>query len=93
MFFIVNILSSKTNVIIPKAWVFGIENQWEQLVNNGIRRNEQFVCFYSEQQHVFDDQGRPNEEYIPKWEDFLWVKKQFPEQRCYLANILHSTSE
>lgn len=88
MFFITKILPSKTVVVIPDKWVFDIEEQWERLVNSGINPREKFVGFYSEEQ--FDDEGRPNELYIPDWENVLSKKQQFPECGCYYLNILHS---
>lgn len=93
MYFVAKILSSNTIVVVPKKWVFGIENHWERMVNNGINKNNSFLCFYSEKPDALDAQGRPNEEYIPDWEDFLWENKTFPEQGCYKMNILHSTGK
>lgn len=94
MFFIAKILQTKTRVIIPKTWVFDVENYWERWVNNGISKNEKFKCFYSNEPEALDGQNIPNQEYIPDWTVFPRCNDvDFPEHGCYDIKILHSTGK
>lgn len=91
MYFVAKILQTKSHVVIPMEWVFGFEANWERWVNHGINKKEKFICYYSDEHQALDDKDIPNKEYIPDWEAFLGVSKQFPQHGCYEINILYST--
>lgn len=86
MFFVALLIKPQLHVIIPKDWVFGIDDHWEKFVNASINRNQIFLCFYSEEARAIDDHERPNVDFPP---DFGLSKKVvFPETGCYDANLI-----
>ena len=92
MYFIAKILQLKSYVIIPKTWVREIEKEWEIFVNNGLNKNKKFDCFHSSDQHVFDDEGRPNDKFIPDWPNLLAldaISCANPTIRSYQGNLLY----
>lgn len=86
MYFLVLLLKPKLHVIIPKNWVFGIENHWEKFVNASLNKNQVFLCFYSEEQEALDDRQRPKVDFEPNFESSKNVI--FPQTGCYEAKLI-----
>lgn len=93
MYFVAKTVPSNNYVVDPKSWIFGIENCWERMVNFGINKKEKFVCFYSEEHSVLNDEGHPDPNYTPNWDELLWDEKIFPKHGCYYVNILYSVGK
>lgn len=88
MFFVVFLIEAKKTVVIPQTWVHGIKNQWKKFLNNSINRNQQYLCYYSEETHAKDAQGHPNANFIPNWPMLITLNAVYPATGCYYANLL-----
>lgn len=85
MYFVVQFLNPKMNLIVPKEWVKDIDEHWEKFVNRSINRNQVFLCFYSENPEAMDDHMCPNRNFPP---NFAAGMGDFPNDGCYQAHLL-----
>lgn len=88
MFFVVYLIEAKKKVIIPQTWVRGIDQQWKKFLNKSINRNQKYLCFYSDDAHTKDDQGRPNGNFVPDWSSLVTLQAVYPTTGCYYANLI-----
>lgn len=86
MYFVVQFINSKMNLIIPKSWIKDIDCHWEKFVNRSINRNQKFLGFYSEKPEALDGDKRPNGNFVPDFESGLAAT--FPGEGCYHAKLL-----
>lgn len=80
MFYIVYLIESKRNCILPVHWVDGNENQLEKFFNYGINNNQKYRCYFNNNRNIFDIQ--------PNFDDFPIGNSNFPEEGCYVGKII-----
>lgn len=103
MYFLAYLVSSKLNVIVSKTWIYDIDTHWQKFVNNGINRNQKFLCFYSERPGavinrydlVLDLEYDHVKEPIASFNaDFSLSKENiFPAEGCYDVNLIFYTGK
>lgn len=88
MYFVVFLIEAKKIVVIPQTWIHGISDQWKKFINNSINRNQQYLCYYSEETHAQNAQGHPNGNFIPDWSTLITLNAVYPDTGCYYVNLL-----
>lgn len=90
MFFVMYLPTLKKNVIIPIEWINDVENHVEKFINNGLNRNQWFLCYYTTNPTAFVD-DQPNKNYIPDFTLAL-VTKFNPNGEfdgCFHGKLVH----
>lgn len=87
MYFVAHFLKSGKHVVVPKTWIHDIDVHWEKFVNNSLNRNQRFLCFYTESDEAYGEDGKPNGDFVP---DFgLDVDPDFPKNGCYTVKLTY----
>lgn len=55
------------NVILPKTWIYGIEEHLEKFINNSLNCTQKFRCYYTTDAAAFD-MGCPKLEFEPDFD-------------------------
>lgn len=97
MYFVIHIIVDKLPyrgldrgslyTVVPKTWIFSIDDHWEKFVNKSLNRNQRFLCFYNGFAQADDDEGRPNVDYVPDFS--IPVGRCFPDTGCYYASLVY----
>lgn len=87
MYFVVYFIKPKIRVVVPKKWIFAIEEHWEKFINNSINRNQTFVVFYSNEGDAMNANQMPNTDFTPDF-SFADDRRDFPQTGCYLAKLI-----
>lgn len=80
MFYVVYLIESKRNVILPVHWVDGNQNQLEKFINYGVNNNQKHRCYFNNNRNLFDIQ--------PNFDDFPVGNSHFPDEGCYIGKIV-----
>lgn len=64
MYFVVHLQLLNKHVVLPTAWIRGIECQYEKFVNNSLNKSQIFLCYYTTNDDAFVN-GRPDECFFP----------------------------
>lgn len=64
-YFVAYLLEKKVYVALPVGWIYDIDSQHENFINNSINRGKTFTCFYPDELSRFFINGRPDENYDP----------------------------
>lgn len=91
MYFIVYLIRQNQNVIIPVTWVRENEKNLENFVNDGLNRNHNYYCFWSQNDGAMKENGEPNAEYLPRFH--IALGNEFPNEGCYLGKIVRFCSK
>lgn len=84
MYFVAYFYAHKVFVIVPKQWIRGIDDHIEKFINNGINRNQTFLCYFSAR--AINDEGRPDHDVLPVFR--ISVNLHFPGDGCYYAKLM-----
>lgn len=85
MWYVVYFTKSGKNVVLPDKWVRGLNDHMENFLNFRINTAQKFLFYFSAEDEAMD-QGRPNENFKPKFH--MNIDGVFPDEGCYLGNIL-----
>lgn len=64
MYFVAHLQVLNKHVVVPAAWIKGIDRQFEKFVNLSLNKSQVFLCFYTTHEVAFVD-GRPNGSFEP----------------------------
>lgn len=85
MYYVVYLVRFKRNIIVPQNWILRIQDHWEKFINNGLNKNQKFVCFWTDNQMAFDENGTPLENFEPNFDASLC--DVFPGEGFYIVNL------
>lgn len=63
MYFVVYFIELNKNVILPTSWIRGIDDHFEKFMNKSLNTTQKFLCFYTNDETAFEDNGAPNIDY------------------------------
>lgn len=85
MYFIVYLLATKKNEIVPHSWLREMSSHLETFINYGFNSNRKYVVFWTNKSEAFDVNGIPLTNYPPNIHAGL--SSTFPNEGWYLCHI------
>lgn len=87
MYYVVYLIESQQNVVLPINWVRDGENHLEKFVNRfTLNSNQTYLCFYTEEGDAWID-NEPNPNFLPNFN--LEVDNVvFPMTGCYFGKLV-----
>lgn len=94
MYFVVYLNALAKNVLIPANWIYDIGRNVEKFINNGINRNQYFLCYYTNKPDAFVD-GQPDENIVPEFKMNLITKVNPGDQYdgVFFGNVIRFQRE
>lgn len=83
-FFVVNVVRTKQNVVVPAKWIYRIEEQLEKFINNALNANQPHLCFWTTNPDAFIG-GIPNGKFKP---NFQVNVNQNSSEGCFEVKIV-----
>lgn len=92
MYFVVHLKSSSFDVIVPKQWLKGIDDHWQNFVNHSLNKNQVFLCYINSS--AFDNDGCPRDDVMPQFTHMANPTTGFPiEEGCYEVYLVRYKSK
>lgn len=90
MFFVVYLPILKRNVIIPIEWINDVGNHLEKFINNGLNKNQRFLCYYTTKAAAFIG-DQPDKNHAPNFGLALVTKtdQNTDFDGCFFGLLVH----
>lgn len=85
MYFVVFILQTRQNQIVPYSWIKDLNEFIERFINNGVNSNIDFEVFWTHRSDAFDQNGLPRSDYPTN--PTASKQSQFPFEGWYPCRI------
>lgn len=67
MYFIVFLLPTRKNIVVPYSWIDAVHLHIEHFVNYGVNSNIKIKVFWTNKSEAFDANGTPRIDYEPNF--------------------------
>lgn len=91
MYFVVYILQTKEYVVVPHAWINGLNSYIEKFMNDGVRSRRKFFVFWTHKLEAFITEGIPLKNYPPNMNASF--ASNFPHEGWYDCHITRFKSK
>lgn len=82
MFYIVNLIEYRKNIIVPSTWIMNHELQMEKDMFHGVNPTQKILIYYDPNSYI---NGVPD---MDKQPNFAIRNAEFPNEGCYKAKSL-----
>lgn len=86
-FMVISIVNSNQVIVVPKNWIYEIDDNWEKFMNNGLNTTQTFLCYWSSQDGALGEDGVPNHKHKPNFD--VNIENNFPcIEGCFHIKLL-----
>lgn len=89
MYFVVFLPALKKNVVLPAEWIYNVGDHLEKFINNGLNKNQWFLCYYTTKEAAFNDDHQPNKDAIPDFSLDLITKESDIFNGVFFGLLVH----
>lgn len=91
MYFVVYIRSIRQNRVVPHVWINKISDHIEKFINLGLKRNQIFEVFWTNNPEAFDLNGAPLRSFEPNFH--IGKTHVFPHEGLYDCQLVSFRSK
>lgn len=94
MYFVIYLSTLNKRVIIPTEWINDVGNHLEKFINNGLNKNQLFLCYYTTKAAAFIG-DKPDKNYVPDFKLDLVTKINDNGEfdGCFIGQLVHFNRE
>lgn len=94
MYFVIYLPTLKKRVIIPTEWINDVGKHLEKFINNGLNKNQWFLCYYTSNAAAFIG-DQPDQNYVPDFKLSLVTKINDNDEYngCFIGLLVHFSRE
>lgn len=85
-----NIINLKESLILPTSWIQDIDDHLEKFINRSLNTAQRFLCFYTNDENAFEENGEPKFDYPANFS--LQLRNDFDAPCCFMAKLKHFKS-